>query len=134
MHADRHVQGPSDEGLLAERSFESRPESVSIARRWAGAVCSTVDGADVHLCELLVSEVATNAVRHAEGLSFQVRIFYPSLRLEIWDGSHRLPERRVATEGSVSGRGLEILELLAPGYRVVLGSEGKGICFQPKGW
>ncbi len=85
------------------------------------------------MCELLVSEVATNSVKYAEGPEFEVRV-RSDLWIEVWDASPREPQRRVAHEQSVGGRGLELLELLAPGYTVESGPNGKTVCFSPKGW
>lgn len=123
----------SRETLLAERSFACVPESVAAARRWAKTLYASAQGADPDACELLVSEVATNAVQHTAGAEFKVRIF-ASCWIEIWDGSYTVPQRRQATEESTGGRGLEIMELLAPGYEIVLGRHGKAVRFLPKGW
>lgn len=123
----------TDEWLLAARDFVSEPKSVALARRWARQAYAS-EGAlpDVcDVCELLVSEVVTNSVLHAGGDKVTVRIYGPSLRVEVCDESYRLPQRRVADESATGGRGLELLSLLAPGHEVLLGHAGKTVCFRP---
>jgi hypothetical protein len=122
----------STESVLAEKIFACTPKSVADARGWAKQVYVLADGPDPDACELLVSEVVTNAVVHTSGDEFLVRIL-STLYIEVWDMSHKVPQRRQATEDSTDGRGLEILELLAGGYEVVLGDSGKAIRFHLKG-
>lgn len=132
MRTDRYRTVRRD-SLLAEETFASRPESVASARSWAGHVYASAGG-DPDPVKLLVSEVVTNAVRHAGGPAFTVCVL-ASLWVEVWDSApFAVPRRRVATEDSTDGRGLEILELLAPDYYVVLTRCEKGVCFRPKGW
>ena len=70
---------------------------------------------DADAALLLVSELATNAVRHA-GTSFEVTVEVqgPSVRVAVIDGdiSH-LPRRRHPGADETSGRGLLIVEELA---------------------
>lgn len=131
MKTKRHV--PTSDALLADRTFASTPEAVGIARRWAKEVFSSAGAEWADVGELLVSEVATNAVQHTDSPWFRVRIL-SSLHVEIWDGSYEMPHRRQAAPESEGGRGLELLDLLSPGYQVVLGGEGKKVCFQPQCW
>ncbi|MFC9505431.1 ATP-binding protein [Streptomyces sp. NPDC057002] len=127
MHTDQHAVTDR----VAERVFPRAPEQVGRARRWAASVYADA-GADPDACYLLVSEVATNAVIHATGADFTVRIHQDELWIELWDGSPVEPQRRQARPDSEGGRGLELLDLMAPGYEVVLGTTGKCVCFQPK--
>ncbi|WP_344271559.1 ATP-binding protein [Streptomyces hebeiensis] len=83
-------------------------------------------------CESLVGEVAANAVVHAVGDAFRVRVL-SSLTVEVWDEAYVVPRRRVATPDSESGRGLELVHALADGYQVRLGRYGKAVCFRPAG-
>lgn len=127
MHTDQHAK--SDR--VRERTFPCTPDQVGQARRWAASVYADA-GADPDVPVLLVSEVATNCVLHAGGGCFKVRIDVCELWIEVWDESYVLPHRRVADETSESGRGLELLAMLAEGYEFVLGTAGKAVCFQPK--
>jgi hypothetical protein len=47
------------------------------------------------------------------------------LWIEVWDASPWEPRKRVANKQSTGGRGLELLELSAPGYTVDYGAIGK---------
>lgn len=87
----------------------------------------------VELCGLLVSEAVTNAVRHGAGEEFTV-VVLADLWIEVWDDSPVLPRRRVADPDSEGGRGLQLLELCAPGYQVLETTGGKALRFLPKGW
>ncbi|MEU6484282.1 ATP-binding protein [Streptomyces sp. NPDC046887] len=128
-----HEHGNGDEGLLAEAAFTSVPKSVSEARRWVRGTYAALLAELFQTCELLVSEVATNAVTHTDSGTFRVRLFSPGLRIEVWDESPSLPERRAASPLAEGGRGLALLELLAPGYTVdALGPLGKVVCFTPQ--
>ena len=127
MHTEQHAR--TDE--VAEKAFSCAPEQVGVARRWAAAVYRDA-GADPDSCYLLVSEMATNAVVHARGEKFRIRIHREALWIEVWDESTSLPQQREHDEMAQDGRGLELLDLLTEEYEVVLGDTGNAICFQPK--
>lgn len=63
--------------------------------------------------ELIVSELATNAVLHAGGPPFSLRVSYDGrwARVEVGDGSAQLPV--MGPPGGLSGRGLHIVDRLA---------------------
>ena len=74
-------------------------------------------GEHADVAELIVSEYVTNALAHGEG-AIKVRISCDSrhLRIEVHDDGSGRPVRRPVTAGSVSGRGLEVVDgLLDPG-------------------
>jgi anti-sigma regulatory factor (Ser/Thr protein kinase) len=132
MHTEQH-QADGDE--VASSAFDRRPETVANARSWAAKVYRGYGGPLPDLCELLVSELATNAVVHGRGEEYRVTV-YPDFCIEVWDASPVRPKRRHAETDATGGRGLELLEACAPGYTVfadeVLG--GKTVCFAPKEW
>ncbi|WNI17648.1 ATP-binding protein [Actinacidiphila sp. ITFR-21] len=132
MHTDQHG---ADREEVVSTTFARRPETVAAAREWAVEVYAAFGGLLRDLCELLVSEVATNAVVHGAGDEYRVTV-HPDLRIEIWDASPAKPRRRHSTETSIGGRGLEMLAAWAPGYTVCADEElgGKSVCFEPKGW
>jgi anti-sigma regulatory factor (Ser/Thr protein kinase) len=68
-------------------------------------------GEHADLAELIVSELATNAIRHADG-PIQVRISYDrgDLCVEVHDDGTGRPVRRQATADDESGRGLALLD------------------------
>lgn len=92
------------------------PSSVGLVRRFCVDACSTLGWADSSdAVELLVSELATNAVKHAHGARMRVRVLDHGLRLrvEVSDDSVSLPVPRRATAGAENGRGLAIIDALA---------------------
>ncbi len=131
MRTDPH----DTDRVLATVAFACRPDTVAIARSWATKVYALAGGADPDACELLVSEVATNAVLHGGGPEYTVSVLN-DLSIAVWDSSSAMPQTRVTDEESTCGRGLQLLELLAPGYEVIPDNAqgGKTIRFTPKGW
>jgi anti-sigma regulatory factor (Ser/Thr protein kinase) len=106
---------------------------VGPARKWAASVYADTGG-DPAVCELLVSEVVTNAVQHASGDEVCVRVF-PTGLIEVQDQSpYALPSRQKPDDDAESGRGLLLLEALAPGYLVTVGRHGKCVSFTPQGF
>jgi signal transduction histidine kinase len=63
------------------------------------------------VAELIVSELATNALRHGTGL-IEIRLFYAGgdLRIEVHDDGAGRPSRQLASDNDECGRGLELLD------------------------
>jgi PAS domain S-box-containing protein len=79
---------------------------------------------------LLVSEVLTNAVQHAEGpLVLHLRRTVTELAVEISDRSPHLPQPRLAAEDEESGRGLILVDTLADNWGVRPTDQGKTTWF-----
>ena len=114
-------------------SVPSLPRSVGELRRFAVA-CSRDQGftGDADALALLVSEVATNALLHGRGdVRLSVLRDDGRLRVEVADGSNRLPERREAGDDAQGGRGLALLEELSDRWGVqVLPEQGKVVWFE----
>jgi anti-sigma regulatory factor (Ser/Thr protein kinase) len=68
-------------------------------------------GEHADLAELIVSELATNAVRHGDG-ALRVYVSYArgELRVEVHDDAAGRPVRQQATADDESGRGLALLD------------------------
>ncbi|MEV8328980.1 ATP-binding protein [Kitasatospora sp. NPDC056731] len=101
--------------------FELSAESVSAstARRTTRRILrgfGLVLGQDLEdTVLLLVSELATNAIRHATGATFMVslQIDKELLRVAVIDRASRSPQRRTAAETDQHGRGLELVKALS---------------------
>ncbi len=87
---------------------------------------------DTDVLLLLVSELATNAVRHA-GTPFQVTVDAqaPGIRVAVIDGDvHHSPQVGRPGRQDTSGRGLLIVEDLAEGWGIEgVGNGSKSVWF-----
>ncbi|HVM03475.1 MAG TPA: ATP-binding SpoIIE family protein phosphatase, partial [Acidimicrobiales bacterium] len=117
----------------ARMALPAEAASVPATRQFLGGVLRSwrmpevVEG-DV---ELLASELATNAVRHADS-AFTVIVRYDGgkLRVEVGDGSRALPRRRSPGLDDVGGRGLVLVEALASAWGVLPTVDGKRVWFE----
>ncbi|MGW1956102.1 SpoIIE family protein phosphatase [Streptomyces sp. NPDC001920] len=79
---------------------------------------------------LLVSEVLTNAVQHAEGpVVLHLRRTATELAVEVSDLSPHLPQPRLADQDEESGRGLILVDTLADNWGVRPDERGKTTWF-----
>lgn len=114
--------------VLTARTFDRDMHAPRAARRfvtWALESCERHDA--VPATALIVSELATNAVRHA-GSSFTVTVKLggpAGVRVAVRDGSAAAPNRRVAHELAESGRGLQLVSELATAWGTDVDRAGK---------
>lgn len=79
---------------------------------------------------LCLSEVVTNAVRHAAtGVNLTVARDHDLVRVEVADSSPVLPVRRSPAPDASSGRGLRILDQLTSGWGTRRTDGGKVVWF-----
>ncbi|MCX4762433.1 ATP-binding protein [Streptomyces sp. NBC_01275] len=111
--------------------FEAVPAEVRLLRR---AVAKQLNrwGMPVAVdeAELLVTELATNVVKHVgEGVSATLVLEWREerLRLEVHDKSQSLPSLKMADCDDVCGRGLHLLASLAVEWGTVLTAAGKAV-------
>ncbi|MGN6522592.1 MAG: PAS domain S-box protein [Actinomycetes bacterium] len=109
------------------------PESARQARRFVADVLTAV-GADefVDTATLLTSELVTNGIVHAHTeLRLLVEATRAWVRVEVVDGNPMLPTRRGYDEQAQTGRGLEMVELLAADFGMQpLVDDGKRVWFR----
>jgi DNA-binding NarL/FixJ family response regulator len=125
------------EQLLSEASqrFEQDTQSARAARRFVSQVLTGWDDDEGDLTDtvtLLVSELVTNAVVHAgSDVEVAVRLTSTAARIEVTDASAEAISPRDATSEEDSGRGLALVETLAPrwGVRPAPGG-GKTVWFE----
>ncbi|WP_049566737.1 ATP-binding protein [Streptomyces sp. SBT349] len=130
MQERRHV--------LAIGRYRCEPGAVAQARRIAVEAYAAFPWIDSGTVELLVSELATNAVLHSHGADFFVLCHSPSLadgsvQVEVHDRGSAVPAVRMADEMDEGGRGLELLGLLASHWRTERTTTGKSLVFTLKG-
>ena len=111
------------------------PESVQKARAF---VVSTLAGWDADEYEwpalLVVSELATNAVLHAQ-TAYEVHLILEpdSLSIEVRDGSVLTPGRRRYADDATTGRGMRLVTDVSTGWDVEVVQTGKIVrCALPR--
>ena len=120
-----------DLGARISRRLDPSPSSASEARRLVREAVTSVDRTDLlEVGELLISEVVTNAVVHA-GTQVEVEVSAgpDGLRVEVSDGSRRLPAVRTQATLAGTGRGLHMLEQLVDSWGVQVRGAGKTVWF-----
>jgi signal transduction histidine kinase len=103
---------------------------VGAARRHVRNVLGRHPAADVDAVELMVSELATNSVKHAHS-DFKVSIDDAGgeIRVEVSDTGRGQPELRSPAALEPSGRGLRIVEALSGAWGTVDSPRGKTVWF-----
>jgi anti-sigma regulatory factor (Ser/Thr protein kinase) len=122
----------SSDSLSHVLSMPAVPRAVGEARRWVRETLTRWE-----LDELaepaveIVSELATNAIRHANGNSSVVVLLMfaaGTLRLEVRDRDPvNLPKPRNPAPADVDGRGLMIVDALSGRWGVRITSTGKSV-------
>jgi len=128
--------------VLASRSaaLAAVPSSARAARRLLAAVLAEAGCADpdrAAVAELLVSELATNAIHHGAGPEIAVDVVVRAaagassvLRVEVADASPARPVRRHAAPTDEGGRGLELVALVASAWGTSERPVGKAVWFE----
>lgn len=95
------------------------------ARQFVSETLSDLPASFVEDVVLMVSELATNSITHAQS-AFTLRLESDaaSLRLEISDDGLDLPRKRTPRADEPFGRGLHIVDTLSESWGVELGAEG----------
>ncbi|GAA1928159.1 ATP-binding protein [Streptomyces durmitorensis] len=128
-HGMRLDTGPSDQAV-----FDKRPEAVAHARDFARAFVDRlhppVGSQDAASIELAVSELVTNAVRHARGASCSLRLQAEpdGVAVVVGDADPRPPrERAPDLVGGTGGFGWPMVQHMAKAVTVTSGPRGKTI-------
>ncbi len=114
------------------RDFPNSPASVTAARHFATQTLATSPRPIVSAVELMVSELATNCVRHADtDFKLSVSATPEQIRVEVSDGGGGHPKVRSPRPTDVSGRGLQLVQLLSEAWGVTRqpGHAGKTVWF-----
>ncbi|MFI9742414.1 ATP-binding protein [Streptomyces sp. NPDC052494] len=124
----------SDPGPQDQAVFDARPEAVANARDFARAFVGTLSPAlshqDAASVELVVSELVTNAVRHARGTSCSLRLEdqLGGVAVVVVDEDPRPPQERAPDlVGGTGGFGWPMVQHLAKAVIVTTGPNGKTI-------
>ncbi len=111
--------------MTQERTFAGEPDSVAAARSFVTESVGDVAKGDLDSITIMVSELATNSVRHAQS-SFRVLVERVDghLRVEVRDSGDGTPRVLTPTSDKTSGRGLLIVEALADEWGVERAADG----------
>jgi anti-sigma regulatory factor (Ser/Thr protein kinase) len=97
-----------------ERSYPHRPDSVAAARRFTVSLVRDLPSDVVESVELMVSELATNCIRHTDsGFSLSVARCEAEIRVAVRDEGDGTPLMGTPGPMDISGRGLRIVDLLS---------------------
>ena len=113
------------------RNFPHDPESVPAARRFATSTLRGVSTDTLEAVELMVSELATNCIRHTDsGFELMITRTGADIRIEATDGAGGRPEMRSPKPTDPSGRGLKIVDMLSTEWGVEQhAGDGKTVWF-----
>jgi len=114
------------------RSFPSTPVSAGVARRFVDAALSGPELFPIlDAAALLVSELVANAVLHS-GTPPEVVVAVDGLRVrvEVHDGSPRLPVRKNYSMMSGTGRGLVLVDRMSSRWGADSTPTGKVVWFE----
>lgn len=114
------------------RSYSPTSEAIPAARHCVGHVMKGADPDDIYAVELMVSELATNCVRHGgTGFELVVDLTAESLRVEVTDGGSGRPVVQSPSPTEPTGRGLLIVDALSDRWGVETGGgrPGKTVWF-----
>lgn len=118
--------------MTVERTFPNAPVSIPQARRYAVNVLTGVAPEVAEAVTLMVSELATNSVRHA-ATEFTVSIDRDpdEIRIAVTDAGDAQPMLRSPGPREHSGRGLQIVNALADDWGVteMVDRPGKTVWF-----
>jgi anti-sigma regulatory factor (Ser/Thr protein kinase) len=86
------------------------------------------DGAFLVTAQIVITELASNAVRHARSpFTVSIRSRGSTVRIVVHDGSRVVPMPRDPTPANPSGRGMYLIAELASRWGVDLASDGKDV-------
>lgn len=118
----------------ASTVLPATPGSVHAARSWVrdNLERSHVDSGVLERAELLVSEIATNVVRHTASTQFELRLVTsPAVEISVHDQDRAGNQRLLhPTPDEGHGRGLAIVEALSHAWGIHRSPTGKIVWFQ----
>ncbi|HEX6150406.1 ATP-binding protein [Nocardioides sp.] len=113
---------------------ELAPEATSAGRARAllrRALAGHEREDDLDPAQLAMSEIVTNALVHAgTPMSLRILLAPHGLRVELSDGSQRMPTRREFGDAAATGRGLHLVEELTSRWGAYPDGQGKVVWFE----
>jgi anti-sigma regulatory factor (Ser/Thr protein kinase) len=117
--------------MTRRMSFVKSPGSVSAARRFARDALPDLPPNALEVVELMVSELATNAIRHSQSaFDLLINRTKDDVRIEVTDRAGGTPAVRHPGPEDPRGRGLRIVEMLSQKWGVEYHTDdGKTVWF-----
>jgi anti-sigma regulatory factor (Ser/Thr protein kinase) len=116
--------------VTSARRFRCRRESVSDARRFARDVIGKQPNETLDAIELMVSELATNCIQHAQSdFEIAIGVSRREIRIEARDTGEGRPAPRSPGPTEPTGRGLRIVEAMSDSWGIIPGTRGKTVWF-----
>ncbi len=107
------------------RGFSEAPESAAAARQFVRRAVAGLPPDTVDAIELMVSELATNCIRHTQTEFELILERTPQgVRIEVADRGRGAPQMRSPTIDEPTGRGLRIVEMLSDAWGVEFAPQG----------
>jgi anti-sigma regulatory factor (Ser/Thr protein kinase) len=104
---------------MRTRQFELDPRSVGAARRFTAEVLRGWPAARVETIVLMVSELATNSIRHGQtGFRLTIACRREALQIEVTDRGGGTPALQPTGPEDPAGRGLRIVDQLSDDWGV----------------
>ena len=114
------------------RTLPGVPASARASRQVLAAALEGWCDAEVQdAAALLISELVTNGVRHAEGdVRVRISVGARTVRVEIGDESPRMPVMRTPQPTDIGGRGMRIVDDLSLRWGIEARRTGKSVWFE----
>ena len=105
--------------MKSTNAFSPDPESVAAARRFTSDALSDLDPETLEVAVLMVSELATNCIRHTRtGFELVILRTPEEVRIEVTDQAGGTPRMKSPAVTDPTGRGLQIVDLLSQAWGV----------------
>lgn len=112
--------------MTRRQGFSNEERAVADARRFAAETLAGEPASIADSVLLMVSELATNAIKHARSpFEVEIDVTDGQVRVEVSDAGPGRPVLRAPSLNALSGRGLQIVDLLATTWGVDDGEQDK---------
>lgn len=113
--------------MRTRQGFPLNPASITAARHYVGKLLADQSADSREAVELMVSEVVTNSIRHAQtGFTIEVKVSADQVRVTVTDRGAGDPQVQSPAPTEPTGRGLQIVDDLARGWGVRASRRGQG--------